>query len=70
MARDIVEPNTYYEAVNGPHADLFAPALAKEYAVANQRNVWEKAYLPEGRKAIDYKLVFNGIHGQRRLRGQ
>ena len=58
MARDIVEPTTYYEAVNGPHADLFAPALAKEYAVANQRNVWEKAYLPEGRKAIDYKLVF------------
>ena len=55
---EIREPQTYKEALNGPHADEWTKAAQEEYDFLQHMHVWELADLPPGRKPIGHKWVF------------
>ena len=63
IANDIImmmddDPKTYREALQRPDRDKWDAAIQDEYKSWKKNAVSEEAILPEGRKAIDTKLVF------------
>lgn len=52
-----VEPSTYEEAVNGPDADKWIPAIREEYDSLMTNRTWTLCELPNGREAIKGKWI-------------
>ena len=52
-------PNTYYEALSRPDKDIWISAMKREFDSLEQRNAFERTFLPDGRKAIGVRWTFD-----------
>ena len=55
---DILEPETYEEALNSDNSTEWIKAMEDEFTSLQQNKTWCLVPLPEGRKAINNKWVF------------
>ena len=58
LATAILKPQTYHEAITGPHARWWKLAIAKQLHDLIAAGTWELVDLPLGRKPITCKWVF------------
>ena len=58
MLLDNTEPTSYGEAMVGPYSDKWLEAMKSEMGSMYENKVWTLEVLPEGKKAIQNKWIF------------
>ena len=53
------EPATYKEAMEGPESEKWLEAMKSEIGSMYDNQVWTMVDIPEGRKAVENKWIFN-----------
>lgn len=58
QVKNMPDPLTVQEAIDGPNRNLWLEAMRKEYDSLIENDTWELTNLPENKKAIQCKWVF------------
>ena len=65
---DVLEPNSYKEAISSPETDQWVGAMSEEIESLHKNQTWKLVPLPKGRKVLGCKWIFKRKEGNPRVK--